>query len=107
MGLLGQPNKYHPKEGIGGAFRDLLSHTALHGPRLFAMMPRGLPGHIKALRTCFEMGATAGLSSSVKRISRERHCWTSQQWHPWKSYNYFQNTFLDKFADSRMGGGTM
>ena len=34
------------------------------------------------LRTCFEVGATAGLPSSVKRISRERHCWTSQQWHP-------------------------
>jgi len=27
-------------------------------------------------------GATAGLSSSAEHESPEKHCWTSQQWHP-------------------------
>ena len=44
-------------------------------------------------RACFEMGATAGLPSSVKQILREEHCWRGQQSHPWKSCNHFHNTF--------------
>ncbi|MBN2296306.1 MAG: exo-alpha-sialidase [Pirellulales bacterium] len=37
---------------------------------------------VDAFRACFEMGATAGLSSSAKRLHREKHCWSSQQCHP-------------------------
>jgi len=39
------------------------------------------------------MGATAGLPSSAKQISPEKHCWASQQWHPWERDIQFQNTF--------------
>ncbi len=46
-------------------------------------------------RRCFEMGATAGLYSSVVPGKCALHCWTSQQWHPWTAYSHFQNTFLD------------
>jgi len=38
------------------------------------------------------MGATAGLPSSAKWISPEKHCWTSQQWHPLEASKQFQNT---------------
>jgi len=55
------------------------------------------------------MGATAGSSSSVKRISREKHCWTNQQWHPWERDNQFQNTFRvqtpEKGRDMSAAGG--
>jgi protein ImuB len=37
----------------------------------------------EAVEQCrVRQGATAGLSSSARHISREKHCWTSQQWHP-------------------------
>ncbi len=40
------------------------------------------------------MGATAGLSSSADRIFREQHCWTSQQWHPWRHLLILNSFFI-------------
>ena len=42
------------------------------------------------------MGATAGLSSSVGASVPDKHCWTSQQWHPGGHLFQFQNTFQER-----------
>ncbi len=73
-------------------FRSMRSrYRSCHAPLILS----GAPSYPETVvrRTCFEMGATAGLSSSAKRIFREQHCWTSQQWHPQMTYSHFQNSF--------------
>ncbi len=82
-----------PGQEPEAARQALIEHLAVAKNRLPSPFERGAGGEGNVSGQT-QTGATAGLSSSASASVPEKHCWTSQQWHP------HQDTFLGDTAQT-------